>query len=89
MTALGRSVLVVNDSIIAKELFDKRAKNYSHRPQTIMAGELIGLNKVCKPPLSLCKDKINQLHRAWPCQIMMRSTSYFVNSHNRRSPPIT
>ena len=49
MIALGRSVLVVNDSIIAKELFDKRAKNYSHRPQTIMAGELIGLNRVSKP----------------------------------------
>ena len=49
MTALGRSVLVVNDSIIAKEFFDKRGKNYSHRPQTTMAGELIGLSRVSEP----------------------------------------
>lgn len=46
MTALGRTVLLVNSATATKELLDKRGKNYSHRPQTIMAGELIGLSKV-------------------------------------------
>ena len=46
MTALGRSVLLVNDTAAQHELFDKRAKNYTHRPNTVMAGELIGLSKV-------------------------------------------
>ncbi|CAL1708143.1 unnamed protein product [Somion occarium] len=45
LTAFGQSVLVLNTPEVIKDLLDKRAKNYSHRPQTVMVGELFGLNK--------------------------------------------
>ena len=46
MSALGRSVLILNNTLIAKELIEKQAKNFSDRPITVMAGELIGLDQV-------------------------------------------
>jgi hypothetical protein len=44
---LGCPIVVLNtiESVIA--LFDKRATNYSHRPIFTMAGELMGLDRVC------------------------------------------
>ncbi|KAK7684552.1 hypothetical protein QCA50_012499 [Cerrena zonata] len=45
LTAFGRSVLVLHTAEVIKELLDKRAKTYSHRPHTVMAGELYGLDK--------------------------------------------
>ncbi|CAL1711926.1 unnamed protein product [Somion occarium] len=45
LTAFGKSVLVLNSHTAVKDLLDKRAKNFSHRPQTVMAGELFGLGK--------------------------------------------
>ncbi|CAL1708140.1 unnamed protein product [Somion occarium] len=45
LSAFGRSVLVLNTAEVIKDLLDKRAKNYSHRPHTVMAGELFGLDK--------------------------------------------
>ena len=56
MSALGRSVLILNNTGIAKELIEKQAGNFSDRPMTVMAGELIGLDKVaifCYSTLSL------------------------------------
>lgn len=46
LTAFGKSMVLLNDMETNKEFFDKRAKNYSHRPQTVVVGELMGLNKV-------------------------------------------
>ncbi|KAK7685292.1 hypothetical protein QCA50_011655 [Cerrena zonata] len=45
LTAFGKSMVLLNDMETSKDLFDRRAKNYSHRPQTVVVGELMGLNK--------------------------------------------
>ena len=46
LSAFGQSIVVLNDLETNKDFFDKRSKNYSHRPQTVVVGELMGLNKV-------------------------------------------
>ena len=51
MTTFGKSIVVLNDLETIKDFFDKRSKNYSHRPQTVVVGELMGLNKVFLPVL--------------------------------------
>ncbi|KAF5388377.1 hypothetical protein D9615_000792 [Tricholomella constricta] len=42
---LGTTVLVVNSVEAIKDLLDKRAHNYSHRPVFTVVGELMGLEK--------------------------------------------
>lgn len=47
LTAFGKSVLILNTPTAIKDVLEKRAKNFSHRPQTVMVSELFGLGKVC------------------------------------------
>ncbi|PPQ95404.1 hypothetical protein CVT26_008250 [Gymnopilus dilepis] len=42
LSAFGKSVLVLNSSEAANELFDKRSANYSDRAQSVMSNELMG-----------------------------------------------
>lgn len=42
----GTSILVLNSFEVVNDLLEKRYKTYSHRPRFVMAGELMGLNKV-------------------------------------------
>lgn len=42
MHILGREFVILNAAVDAVELFDRRGSRYSDRPQTIMAGELVG-----------------------------------------------
>jgi hypothetical protein len=44
---LGSPIVVLNTIESVNALFDKRATNYSHRPILTMAGELMGLDRVC------------------------------------------
>ena len=46
VAALGQSVLVLNSSQAISDLLEKRGNIYSHRPRFVMAGELMGLDKV-------------------------------------------
>ena len=46
LTAFGKSVLVLHTAEVIKDLLDKRAKIYSHRPHTVMGGEIYGLDNV-------------------------------------------
>lgn len=46
MSALGKTVLVLNTYEAANDLLGKRMA-YMDRPQFVMAGELMGLNQVC------------------------------------------
>ena len=46
LTAFGKSVLVLHKAEVIKDLLDKRAKIYSHRPHTVMGGEIYGLDNV-------------------------------------------
>lgn len=46
LTAFGKSVLILNTPTAIKDVLEKRAKNFSHRPQTVMVSELFGLGKV-------------------------------------------
>ncbi|KAK7685293.1 hypothetical protein QCA50_011656 [Cerrena zonata] len=45
LVAFGKSTVFLNDMETIKDFFEKRAKNNSHRPQTVVVGELMGLNK--------------------------------------------
>ncbi|KAK7685274.1 hypothetical protein QCA50_011637 [Cerrena zonata] len=45
LSALGKSLVILNTTDAIKELLDRRAKNYSDRPQTVVAGELMGLDQ--------------------------------------------
>lgn len=47
LKAFGYSVLVLNSPDAVYDLLDKRGHIYSHRPRFVMAGELMGLNRVC------------------------------------------
>ncbi|OCH86920.1 hypothetical protein OBBRIDRAFT_837787 [Obba rivulosa] len=38
---LRKNVLVLNSLQVINDLFDKRAPNYSHRPDSVFGGELI------------------------------------------------
>ena len=44
---LGSPIVVLNTIESVNALLDKRAANYSHRPIFTMAGELMGLDRVC------------------------------------------
>ena len=46
LTAFGKSVLVLHTAEVIKDLLEKRAKIYSHRPHTVMGGEIYGLDNV-------------------------------------------
>ena len=59
LSAFGQSIVVLNDLETNKDFFDKRSKNYSHRPQTVVVGELMGLNKVC---VSVQRNWLTYLH---------------------------
>lgn len=52
LRAFGYSVLVLNSPEAVSDLLDKRGHIYSHRPRFVMAGELMGLNRVCTSELS-------------------------------------
>jgi hypothetical protein len=41
-----KSFVIVNDFNITKDLFEKRGSKYSDRPTFVMAGELIGFDRV-------------------------------------------
>ncbi|OCH91997.1 cytochrome P450 [Obba rivulosa] len=45
LQGLGNRVLVLNSIEAMNDLFDKRASNYSNRPNFVVAGELMGLNQ--------------------------------------------
>ncbi|KAJ7232683.1 cytochrome P450, partial [Mycena rebaudengoi] len=45
LEVLGNSIVVLNSLETITEFFEKRARNYSHRPVFIMIGELMGLDK--------------------------------------------
>ncbi|OCH92010.1 cytochrome P450 [Obba rivulosa] len=45
LQGLGSKILVLNSLEAMNELFDKRANNYSTRPNFVFAGELMGLNQ--------------------------------------------
>ena len=46
LKAFGYSILVLNSPEAVSDLLDKRAHIYSNRPRFVMAGELMGLNRV-------------------------------------------
>ena len=48
LSAFGQSIVVLNTAEAIKELLDRRARNFSDRPQTVVAGELMGLNEVSR-----------------------------------------
>lgn len=43
---LGNSIVVLNSMNSIRDLFERRAYNYSHRPTFTMVGELMGLDRV-------------------------------------------
>ena len=53
----GNNVVVLNSLEAITELFEKRAQNYSHRPQFTFLCELLGTGRVC--PRILASDRIN------------------------------
>lgn len=53
--------MVQNTVDAIKELLDRRAKNYSNRPQTVVAGELMGLNVLLLMSLHADKQKKAQV----------------------------
>ncbi|KIK55664.1 hypothetical protein GYMLUDRAFT_230714 [Collybiopsis luxurians FD-317 M1] len=41
-SGFGKSILIVNSTKVASDLFERRSSIYSSRPQTVMIGELMG-----------------------------------------------
>ncbi|KAJ5900079.1 hypothetical protein N7495_004823 [Penicillium taxi] len=42
LTVMGKTMVILNDMDIAKEILEKRSKNYSSRPELVFASEMVG-----------------------------------------------